>query len=41
VAGVAIAACVRPRVCDPFNPDTAGVSEASRTLVVELKDGDA
>jgi FtsP/CotA-like multicopper oxidase with cupredoxin domain len=40
-ASVAITAYLRPSIRDPFDRDTTGLSEASRTQVVELKDGDA
>jgi hypothetical protein len=41
VAVVLIATFLRPRIRDPFDRDTTGLSEASRTQIVELKDGDA
>ena len=37
----AITTFLNPRIRDPFDRDTAGLSEASGTQVVELKDGDA
>ncbi len=40
-AYVAITAYLRPTIHDPFDRDTSGLSEASGTQVVELKDGDA
>jgi FtsP/CotA-like multicopper oxidase with cupredoxin domain len=40
-AYVAITAYLRPRIHDPFDRNTSGLSEASSTQVVELKDGDA
>jgi FtsP/CotA-like multicopper oxidase with cupredoxin domain len=39
-AYVAITAYLRPTIPDPFDRDTTGLSEATRTQVVELKDGD-
>ncbi len=40
VAFIPIAAFLRPSVRDPFDRDTAGLADATRTQVVELKDGD-
>ena len=41
VAVLLIDAFLRPKICDPFDRDITGLSEATQTQVVELKDGDA
>jgi FtsP/CotA-like multicopper oxidase with cupredoxin domain len=41
IAVVLVATFLRPRIRDPFDRYITGLSEATRTEVVELKDGDA
>ena len=41
IAVILIATLLRPRIRDPFDRDTTGLSEATRTQVVELNDGDS
>jgi FtsP/CotA-like multicopper oxidase with cupredoxin domain len=41
VGYVAIASFLNPKIRDPFDRDITGLSEATQTQVVELKDGDA